>query len=66
MVLGRAIGAGLDRVNLLVQLDALLREHLPVACEVDRATVGERFLDLVAELSVELRDGLALAPVLPQ
>lgn len=66
MLLGRAVGAGLDRVNLLVQLDALLREHLPVACEVDRATVSQRLLNLVAELSVELRDGLALAAVLPK
>lgn len=66
MLLGRAVGAGLDRVNLLVQVDALLRQHPPVAGKVDRATVSQRLLNLVAELSVELRDGLALTPVLPQ
>lgn len=48
------------------QLDALLPEHVLVGLHVLAARIGQRLLDLVPELSIELADAFALALLLPE
>lgn len=66
MLRGCPVGAGLDRPDLLGDPDALLGENGREAVLIDRTSVEQGLLDVVAEVNrelVEILDLLALLPV---